>query len=106
VPRNSIFLHLKPLGVDREKLKVAGDVYSIPTMIANKGDNVTVHFYNLETEPTGRHSFTIGASYNIDKETIGGQSAVVSFIADHEGVFRYYCKFHTPEMRGQLMVVP
>jgi hypothetical protein len=97
---------LETPGVDREKLKVAGDVYSIPTMIANKGDNVTVHFYNLETEPTGRHSFTIGAPYNIDRETIGGQSAVVSFMADQEGVFQYYCKFHTPEMRGQLMVVP
>ena len=97
---------LETPGVDREKLKVAGDVFSIPTMIANKGDNVTVHFYNLETEPTGRHSFTIGAPYNIDKETTGGQSVVVSFTADHEGIFQYYCKFHTPEMRGQLMVVP
>jgi len=81
-------------------------VYSISTMIANKGDNITVHFYNLEKMPTERHSFTIGAPYNIDKETTGGQSVVISFRADHEGVFQYYCKFHTPEMRGQLMVLP
>ena len=98
--------NLETPGVNKTKLKVEGDVYSITTMIANKGDNVTVHFYNLEKEPTARHSFTIGAPYNIDKETTGGQSVVISFRADHEGVFQYYCKFHPPEMRGQLMVVP
>jgi hypothetical protein len=32
--------------VDEEKLKVAGDAFSIPTMIVNKADNVTVHFYS------------------------------------------------------------
>ncbi|MGC1132306.1 MAG: hypothetical protein WA941_05760, partial [Nitrososphaeraceae archaeon] len=34
--------------VDEEKLKVAGDAFSIPTMLVNKGDNVTVHFYNVD----------------------------------------------------------
>ena len=34
-------------------------------LIATKGDNVTIHFYNLET--TDKHTFTIGASYNVSE---------------------------------------
>jgi nitrous oxide reductase len=65
-------------------------------MIVNKGDNVTVHFYNVDPNTSERHSFTIGAPYNVDKDLIGGESAVTSFIADHEGIFQYYCKYHLP----------
>ncbi len=92
--------------VDEEKLKVAGDAFSIPTMIANKGDNVTVHFYNVDPVTDERHSFTIGAPYNIDADIAFGESTVVSFLADHEGIFQYYCKYHLPVMTGQLQVVP
>jgi plastocyanin len=91
--------------VDEEKLKVAGDAFSIPTMIVNKGDNVTVHFYNVDPVTGERHSFTIGASYNVDEDIAYGESAVVSFMADHEGMFQYYCKYHLPVMTGQLEVV-
>jgi plastocyanin len=92
--------------VDEEKLKVAGDAFSIPTMIVNKGDNVTVHFYNVDPVTDERHSFTIGAPYNVDADIAFGESDVVSFIADHEGIFQYYCKYHLPVMVGQLQVVP
>jgi plastocyanin len=92
--------------IDEEKLKVAGDAFSIPTMIVNKGDNVTVHFYNVDPNTSERHSFTIGAPYNVDEDIAAGESAVVSFMADHEGVFQYYCKYHLPVMTGQLEVVP
>jgi plastocyanin len=92
--------------VDEEKLKVAGDAFSIPTMIVDKGDNVTVHFYNVDENTSERHSFTIGAPYNVDEDIAAGESAVVSFMADHEGVFQYYCRYHLPVMTGQLEVVP
>jgi plastocyanin len=92
--------------VDEEKLKVAGDAFSIPTMIVNKGDNVTVHFYNVDPVTDERHSFTIGAPYNVDADIAFGESDVVSFMADHEGIFQYYCKYHLPVMTGQLQVVP
>jgi plastocyanin len=92
--------------VDEEKLKVAGDAFSIPTMIVNKGDNVTVHFYNVDPVTDERHSFTIGAPYNVDADIAFGESDVVSFVADHEGIFQYYCKYHLPVMTGQLQVVP
>ena len=92
--------------VDEEKLKVAGDAFSIPTMIVNKGDNVTVHFYNVDPVTDERHSFTIGAPYNVDADIAFGESDVVSFMADYEGIFQYYCKYHLPVMTGQLQVVP
>jgi plastocyanin len=91
--------------VDEEKLKVAGDAFSIPTMVVNRGDNVTVHFYNVDPVTDERHSFTIGAPYNVDVDIAFGESDVVSFIADHEGIFQYYCKYHLPVMTGQLEVV-
>src|SRR5918995_5796984 len=80
--------------VAEEKLNVAGDAFSIPTMIVNKGDNVTVHFYNVDPVTDERHSFTIGAPYNVDADIAFGESKVVSFLADHEGIFQYYCKYH------------
>jgi plastocyanin len=92
--------------VEEEKLKVAGDAFSLTTLTVNKGDKVTVHFYNVDPVKTERHSFTIGAPYNIDKDLLPGQSAVASFTADHEGIFQYYCKYHLPVMIGQLEVVP
>ena len=76
--------------VDEEKLKIAGDAFSIPTMIVNKGDNVTVHFYNVDPVSDERHSFTIGAPYNVDADIAFGESDVVNFLADHEGIFQYY----------------
>jgi hypothetical protein len=91
--------------VDEEKLKVAGDAFSIPTMIVNKGDNVTVYFYNVDPVPEERHSFTIGAPYNVDADIAFGESDIVSFMADHGGIFQYYCKYHLPVMVGQLEVV-
>ena len=91
--------------VDEEKLKVAGDAFSIPTMIVNKGDNITVHFYNIDPVTGERHSFTIGTPYNVDADIAFGESTVVSFMADHEGIFQYYCKYHLSVMIGQLEVV-
>jgi plastocyanin len=92
--------------VDEAQLRVPGDTFDIKTIVVNKGDNVTVHFYNVDPNKTERHSFTIGAPYNIDLDLAGGgESAVANFTADHEGIFQYYCKYHLPVMTGQLEVV-
>jgi nitrous oxide reductase len=92
--------------VDEAQLRVPGDTFDITTMVVNKGDNVTVHFYNVDPNKTERHSFTIGAPYNVDLDLAGGgESAVANFTADHEGIFQYYCKYHLPVMTGQLEVV-
>jgi plastocyanin len=92
--------------VDEAQLKVAGDAFDIKTIVVNKGDNVTVHFYNVDPNKTERHSFTIGAPYNIDLDLAGGgESTVANFTANREGIFQYYCKYHLPVMTGQLEVV-
>ena len=93
-------------GVNETKLGFAGDVYSLQTMVVNKGDSVTVHFYNLEKNSSERHSFTIGSPYNINSDLAGGENATITFVADHEGVFQYHCRHHPPEMIGQLVVLP
>jgi nitrous oxide reductase len=93
-------------GVNETKLGISGDIYSLQTMVVNKGDNVTVHFYNLEKDKDERHSFTIGAPYNINRDLAGGENATITFVADHEGVFQYHCLHHPPQMIGQLVVLP
>jgi hypothetical protein len=65
--------------VNEETLGIPGDAYSDPTMVVNKGDNVTVHFYNVDPN-SERHSFTIGSPYNVDEDLAGGESSIVSFI--------------------------
>jgi plastocyanin len=92
--------------VDEEKLKVAGDSYSVHTLVVNKGDKVTVHFYNADDVKTERHSFTIGDPYKVDIDLGFAQNGKATFSADHTGVFTYYCKYHLPVMTGQLVVLP
>ena len=65
---------------------------------------MTVYFYNLDT--TDRHTFTIGAPYNINEDLLPGTNATFTFKAGDEGVFRFYCTYHQPVMSGQLVVLP
>ena len=84
------------------KLGIPPDLFAPSSINVNKGDTVTVHFYNIDKgEP---HTFTIGAPYNIDKNVPAGQNATIVFKADYEGIFRYYYKYHLPTMQGQLIV--
>jgi hypothetical protein len=104
---NKIFglFSVKIEGVDQKKLGISGDVYSLPIMLVNKGDTVSVHFYNLEKDASKRHSFTIGAPYSIDKDLVGGQDEIATFTADNEGIFQYFDKYHPQTMTGQLVVL-
>lgn len=92
--------------VDEQKLKVAGDSFSVHTLVINKGDKVTIHFYNVDDVKTERHSFTIGDPYKVDIDLGFAENGEATFKADHEGVFTYYCKYHLPVMAGQLVVLP
>ena len=93
-------------GVDEEKLKVAGDVFSVNTLVANKGDKVTVHFYNVDPVKEERHSFTVGDPYAVNIDLGFAESGNATFTADNVGVFPFYCKYHQPVMEGQLVVLP
>jgi plastocyanin len=91
-------------GVNETKLGIPPDTYSPDILEVTEGDNVTVHFYNLDT--TDRHTFTMGAPYNINEDLLPGTNATFSFKAADEGVFRFYCTYHQPIMSGQLVVLP
>jgi plastocyanin len=96
-------------GLDETTARIPGDIFTPPIIVVNRGDNVTVNFYNTEQETNERHSFTIDAQpYSVDIDIAGGESGNATFTAaaDQEGIFPYYCKYHLPTMVGQLVVLP
>jgi plastocyanin len=96
-------------GLDGATARILGDVFTPPIIVVNRGDSVTVNFYNTEQETEERHSFTIDAQpYSVDIDIAGGESGNATFTAaaDQEGIFPYYCKYHLPTMVGQLVVLP
>jgi plastocyanin len=92
--------------VDQEKLKIAGDSFDVKTLVANKGDKVTVKFYNVDDVQTERHSFTIGDPYKVDIDVGFAENGNSTFTADQTGIFPFYCKYHLPVMTGQFVVLP
>ena len=91
-------------GIEEEFLKIPHDGFLPQTIVATKGDNITIKFYNTEThEP---HTFTLDNPYNINQDLKGGENATINFVADKEGVFTYYCIYHLPTMVGQFVVLP
>ena len=93
-------------GVGEDKLKIAGDSFDVKTLVANKGDKVTVKFYNVDEVQTERHSFTIGDPYRVDFDVGFAENGNATFRAGQTGGFTYYCKYHLPVMTGQLVVLP
>jgi plastocyanin len=113
-------------GLDEATAGIPHYIYSLPVIVANRGDSVTVNLFNIAeteeeateeegtveeeeeaTEEEGRHSFTINTPpYSVDIDTAAGERGNATFTADEEGIFEYYCKYHPPTMRGQLVVLP
>ena len=97
-------------GVNETAARVAGDIYTLPIIAVNRGDSVTVHFYNTEPteeETVERHAFTIDAQpYSVNIDIAPGESGNATFTADQEGIFPIYCIYHLPTMTGQLVVLP
>jgi plastocyanin len=113
-------------GLDEATAGIPHYIYSLPVIVANRGDSVTVNLFNIAeteeeeteeegtieeeeeaTEEEGRHSFTINTPpYSVDLDTASGEPGNATFTADQEGIFQYYCKYHPPTMRGQLVVLP
>ena len=73
----------------------------------NKGDEVTIYLTNLERAQDETHGFAVDL-YNVHASVEPGKTSSVSFVADMEGVFPYYCTefcsaLHL-EMMGYLLV--
>ena len=75
--------------VDEEKLKVAADVFSVNTLVANKGGKVTVHFYNVDPVKEERYSFTVGHPYKVNVDLRFAESGNATFTADDTGIFPF-----------------
>ena len=82
------------------------DQFSQTTLEVNQNDNVTVNFFNMEAPSGDRHSFTVNAPYKINLDIAPGQNGTVSFLANHTGIYQFYCEYHEPTMTGQLLVLP
>lgn len=92
--------------VNEDKLGVAGDSFSMNTMLVKKGDKVNVNFYNVDDVQTEKHTFTIDDPYAVNIDLAFSQNGNATFTADQEGVFTFYCAYHLSVMSGQLEVVP
>ena len=94
-------------GMNDSMVGLPGDHFSISTIVANKGDTVNIHFYNVEEKGGDSHSFTIyDKPYdNINVTVKPGTNQTITFTATTVGVYTYLCTFHQPSMRGQLVVL-
>lgn len=89
------------------KMDMPHDVYSMPTIQVFRGDTAIIHFFNTEEAGGDNHSFTINEEpYNLNVVLSPGQNKTITFEANTTGIFSYYCTFHQPIMRGQLIVEP
>ncbi len=74
-----------------------------------EGDKVHIHITNVEQAKDATHGFAIDA-YNVNLSLEPGKHSDVTFVADHAGVFPFYCTefcsaLHL-EMAGYLIVEP
>ena len=118
-------------GLDTATTGISHYIYSLPDIVANRGDSVTVHLFNIPeteeeeggteeggteeggteegggTEEVERHAFIIDTPpYSVNIDTAPGELGNATFTADQEGIFQYYCKYHPQTMRGELVVLP
>src|SRR5215467_2865308 len=88
-----------------QKGNLTSDEYSLQTILVNQGDKIVVNLYNMEAPAGDRHSFTIDAPYNVNIDTAQGGNGTAAFVADHVGIFKFYCKYHD-SMVGELVILP
>ncbi len=107
----------KTLGGQEKIVRKGNHVYVYGTMVrshinpehvtVNKGDTVTFYLTNLERAEDETHGFTVD-QYNVHASLEPGKTVALTFKADREGVFPYYCTefcsaLHL-EMMGYLLV--
>lgn len=92
--------------IDEDKFSIPPDQFSLDSIVVKKGDNVKIHFYNLEpVESQEHHTFTITSPYDVNYDINAGEEASIDFTATESGIFDYFCTYHQPTMRGQLIIL-
>ncbi len=92
------------LGFNDTLVGLPHDGFSPDQITVNRGDSVTIHFYNTEDEAE-RHSFTMAAPYAMDRDLNWQENVTFTFTANTAGMFQYWCKYHLPSMVGYLVVL-
>ncbi len=91
---------------EEDLLAIPPDKFSLEEITVNQGDRVVIHFYNLEPEETQEHhTFTMVDPYQMNIDLNAGENQTIEFVANESGIFEYQCVFHTPTMRGQLVIL-
>lgn len=88
-----------------EKLKLENSFY-INSLAVEKGDKVTVNFYNVDPVRQERHSFTIGDPYIVDIDITFAENGNVTLTSNNQTTNPYYCKYHQPVIGGQVLALP
>ena len=77
-----------------------------PALMVSKGNLVQIHLINEEKNESSnpsKHNLNID-EFNVHTEDLGYfQTKSITFLADKEGTFYYYCSIH-PEMKGTITV--
>jgi len=82
------------------------DTFFPDHLTANRGDTIIIHYINTESPPQGdKHSFTMSSPYSTNVNVNPGANANITFTVNLPGVFRYWCVYHEPTMRGYLTVL-
>lgn len=80
------------------------DYFAPDRMTVFKGDSLTIHFFNTESEPEN-HTFTMDAPYAMNHVLPYNATTTFSFTASVSGIFPYRCLYHQPTMTGWLVVL-
>jgi plastocyanin len=80
-----------------------GAGYNSPTVLLKKGELESIHLINEDSDTHSVHNLNIDA-FNVHTRNLAYfQSQTVTFIANKNGTFDYYCTVH-PEMKGRIEV--
>jgi nitrosocyanin len=74
------------------------------TIVARKGDKVSLKLINNVPSDPSQHGFAI-PDYKIAEIVDRGQPKTVEFTADRVGVFPIICQLHPAHVAGQLLVL-
>jgi nitrosocyanin len=74
------------------------------TIVAHKGDKVTLKLINNVPGDPAQHGFAI-PDYKVAEIVDRGTPKEVSFVADRAGVFPTICQLHPAHVGGQLVVL-
>jgi nitrosocyanin len=76
-------------------------IWEPTSIVAKKGDKVTLRLVNKHTD---EHGYEI-AAFGVKEIVPGEKTATVSFVVDRAGIFPIKCHLHPAHVVGQLVVL-